>query len=72
MEVADSDFEATKIAEDEEETKGETTVAFTEEDRLHADFTKFFKQQFTLDMENRVMKWGVQHMGQNLEIQLYE
>ena len=49
MEVTDSDLEATNIAKDEEETKVETTVAFTEEDRLHEDFTKFYKRQFTID-----------------------
>ena len=53
MKAADSDLEVINIAEDEEETKGETSVTFTEEDRLHVDFTKFYRRHFNVDMKNR-------------------
>ena len=43
-EVVDTEPQATNLAEDEEETKGEALVAFTEEERNHEDFTKFYRR----------------------------
>ena len=39
---------------------------FTEAERQHKDFSKFFKRYFIEEVSGR--KWGVQHMDQNFEI----
>ena len=50
-EVATIDSQATNEAGDKEETKGEALVAFTEEERNHEDFTKFYRRHVNHDGE---------------------
>ena len=51
IEIAAADSQTINEAEEEEKTKDKTIVTFTEEQRSHEDFTKFFKRYCIKDQE---------------------
>ena len=53
-----ADLQTSIEQEQEEVKKFETSRAFTEEERRHPDFTKFFKRYF-IPVDENELKWGL-------------